>query len=80
MKLELVKPSAAVYIGLLLTGPTAYFISVSILKYVLGLPALFNAIEPLLNSMGGKETLGWNINLLILLGPLMLKDVEKFNG
>jgi hypothetical protein len=71
MKLQLVKPSAAVTIGLFLTAPTAYFIFVSFLKYVFGLPALFDAIEPLLNSMGAKETLGWNINLLILFGPLL---------
>ncbi len=71
MKLQLVKPSAAATIGLFLTAPTAYFIFVSILKYVFGLPALFNATEPLLNSIGGKDTLGWNINLLILFGPLI---------
>ncbi len=71
MKLELVKPSVAATIGLLLTTPTAYFIFVSILKYIFGLPALFNAVEPLLNSIGGKETFGWNINLLILFGPMI---------
>lgn len=71
MKLQLVKPSTAATIGLLLTAPAAYFIFASILKYVLGLPALFNAIEPALTSMGGKETLGWNINLLLLFGPLI---------
>lgn len=69
MKLQLVKPSAAATIGLLLTAPTAYFIFVSILKYVFGLSALFNSIEPVLNSMGAKGNPGWNINLLILFGP-----------
>jgi hypothetical protein len=71
MKLQLVKPSAAATIGLLLTAPTAYFIFVSVLKYVFRLPALFDAIEPLLTSMGAKEPLGLNINLLIVFGPAL---------
>lgn len=71
MKLQLIKPSVAVTIGLFLTAPTAYFIFVSVLKYVFGLPALFDALEPLLNAMGAKGTFGWNINLLIIFGPLL---------
>lgn len=71
MKLQLVKPSSAATIGLLLTAPTAYFIFVSALKYVFRLPALFDAFEPLLNSMGAKGPLGWNINLLIVFGPAL---------
>ncbi len=71
MKLQLVKPSTAATIGLLLAAPAAYFVFASILKYVFGLSALFNAFGPLLNSMGAKESLGWNINLLILLGPVI---------
>ena len=57
--------------SLLLALPTAYFICISILKYELGIDQPFDAIAPFLERMGIKETLGWNINLLILLGPVM---------
>lgn len=57
--------------GLLLGLPTAYFICISILKYQLNVPGPFDAIAPLLESMGIKETIGWNINLLILFGPMI---------
>jgi hypothetical protein len=56
--------------ALLLSLPTAYLISISILKYGLGMNGPFDASAPLLENMGIKESLGWNINLLILLGPL----------
>ena len=55
----------------LLVLPTFYFIIISILKYELGVNGLFDAIAPWLESMGIKETLGWNINLRILFGPLI---------
>ena len=55
--------------SLLLALPTAYFICISVLKYELGIDAPFDSIAPLLERMGIKEALGWNINLLILLGP-----------
>jgi hypothetical protein len=71
MKRQLVKPSAAATIGLILTAPTAYFILIALLKYAFGLPGLFDASEPLLTSLGANKPLGWNINLLILFGPLL---------
>ena len=57
--------------GTLLAFPTAYFIFISLLKYGLGLPFLFDSTQPLLERLGIKESLGWNINLLILFGPLI---------
>ena len=58
-------------ISLLLVLPTVYFISISVLKYEFGIDGPFDAIAPWLESMGIKESLGWNINLVILLGPII---------
>ena len=65
------KPAVAFWIGLVLSFPTFYFILVSLLKYVFGMPALFDAIAPSMERWGAKEPLGFNINALILFGPLM---------
>jgi hypothetical protein len=54
-----------------LAFPTAYFIIISLCKYVFGIPYLFDSAQPLLERVGIKEALGWNINLLILFGPLL---------
>jgi hypothetical protein len=56
--------------ALLLALPTAYFICISILKYRLNINEPFDSSAPLLERWGIKESLGWNINLLILLGPI----------
>ena len=59
-------------VALLLVLPTAYFILISVLKYILGVHAPYDAIEPSLENWGIRESvIGWNINLLILFGPLM---------
>ena len=68
---QLTKQNGIAIISLLLALPTAYFIAVAILKYELGVDGPFDAISPLLESWGIKESLGWNINLLILFGPLL---------
>ena len=57
--------------SLLLALPTAYFLCIAILKYELGIDAPFDSIAPFLEKMGIKESLGWNINLLILFGPVV---------
>ena len=69
----------AVVFGSLLAFPTAYFILISLLKYWLGLPYLFDSAQPLLERLGIKERLGWNINLLILFGPLMALILNLFS-
>jgi len=60
----------AAALGILLTFPTAYFILISLLKFGFGASYLFDSTQPFLERIGIKESLGWNINLLILLGPL----------
>jgi hypothetical protein len=71
MRTQILKPGASAAIGLLLTAPALYFILISILKYVFGWPAFFDAVAPTLEAWGANETPGWNINLLILFGPLI---------
>jgi hypothetical protein len=56
--------------GLLLALPTAYLICISMLKYGLNIHEPFDASQPLLERWGIKKFPGWNINLLILLGPI----------
>ena len=58
-------------LALLLVLPTAYFILISVLKYDLGIEGPFDSIYPWLEQMGIKESLGWNINLLFLFGPVL---------
>jgi hypothetical protein len=55
--------------GLLLALPTAYFICINILNES-GINGPYEASQPVLEGLGIKDSLGWNINLLILLGPI----------
>src|ERR1700730_4053907 len=71
MRTQILKPNLSAGLGLLFTLPTVYFILISILKYVFGLPGLFDTAQPALESMGIRKAVGWNINLLILFGPLL---------
>ena len=57
--------------GLLLVVPTAYFIFISLMKYSFASPELFDSAEPFLEKLGINQSLGWNINLLILFGPVL---------
>jgi hypothetical protein len=68
----------AIAVGALLAFPTAWFILISLLKYGLGSPYLFDSSQPLLKSMGIKAALGFNINLLILSGPLLALVLNLF--
>lgn len=65
-------------LALLLALPAAYFISISVLKYVFGVDAPFDSSTPFLERMGIGESLGWNINLLILFGPLIAFIITIF--
>jgi hypothetical protein len=56
--------------GFLLALPAFYLICISILKYGLNINGPFDSSQPLLERLGIKESFGWNINLLILLGPI----------
>ncbi len=51
--------------------PTIYLIGGSILKFEPGLPRMYNMAEPMFIKMGLNEKLGFNINLLILFGPIV---------
>lgn len=64
--------------ALLLSLPTAYFFIIAVLKFELGVDAPFDTIAPLLERMGIKESPGWNINLLILLGPVVACLLSMF--
>lgn len=57
--------------ALLLSLPTAYFILISVLKYWLGVSGPFDTAQPALERWGIKDAPGWNINLLILFGPVL---------
>ena len=65
------KQNGITLLSLLLALPTAFFICISVLKYEMGVDAPFDSMAPVLEKMGIKETLGWNINLLILFGPFV---------
>lgn len=71
MKLFNLKPWLASIVGALLVLPTAYFIIISLMKYELGQPYLFDVAFPILERLGIKKSIGWNINLLILFGPVV---------
>ena len=62
---------AAFFAGLLLAFPTFYFILISILKFELNQPYLYDSISGLLNQWGLQESPGWNVNLFILSGPVL---------
>ena len=58
-------------LALLLVLPTAYFILVSILKYVLGVGGPFDSIQPIAEQWGIKDPPGFNITSVILFGPMI---------
>jgi len=66
---HLTKQKWITWAALLLALPAAYFIFTNILKQF-GLNGPYDAIDPFLQNMGIRESIGWNINLLILLGPV----------
>ncbi len=57
--------------ALFLCLPTVYFIFISVLKYMLNIDGPFDNAWPLLERLGATENIGWNINLLILFGPVI---------
>ena len=75
---QYIKQNGIAMASLLLALPTAYFLGISVLKYEMGIDAPFDTAAPFLERMGIKESLGWNINLLILLGPLVAVVLSIF--
>ena len=57
------------FAALLLIMPAAWFFFINMLN-ALGISGPYNTSAPFFEKWGSNETLGWNINLLILLGPI----------
>lgn len=68
MKTATFKNNGITTIALLLALPAAYFIIANLLNE-LGITGPYSVMEPIMESAGGKEPLGWNI--LILFGPIV---------
>ncbi|HUS00630.1 MAG TPA: hypothetical protein VMY77_02830 [Chitinophagaceae bacterium] len=68
----------AIAFGALLAFPAAYFILISLLKYAFGISWLFDAAQPFLERLGIKEAPGFNINLVILFGPVIALLLNLF--
>jgi len=75
---QYIKQNGIAIASLLLALPTAYFLGISVLKYEMGIDAPFDTAAPFLERMVIKESLGWNVNLLILLGPLVAVVLSIF--
>lgn len=70
MKKLIINRPFAISTGFLLVFPAFYFIVSAWLNYGLGFSSLWKVIEPIFEKPGNKQ-LGFNINLLILFGPLL---------
>jgi hypothetical protein len=68
----------AIAFGALLAFPAAYFILINLLNEY-GYSYLFVSSQPLLEQLGIKESLGFNINLLILFGPFVALVLNLFS-
>jgi hypothetical protein len=63
--------------ALLLALPAGYFILINLLNEI-GIAGPYNASHPLLENLGIRQSLGWNINLLIALGPAITLAISLF--
>lgn len=68
----------AIVLGILFALPTAYFILINLLDEY-GYSYLSDSAQPLLTQLGIKEALGFNINLLILFGPIVALIINLFS-
>ena len=78
MKTMTFKSNALTIIAALLAFPTVYFIIANLLNEM-GIPGPYNLIGSFVESAGGSEPLGWNINLLILCGPIVADLSNNFS-
>jgi hypothetical protein len=58
------------FIALLLLLPSAWLIGVNLLNEA-GIDGPYNSSYPFFKSLGIQEQIGWNINLLIVCGPVI---------
>jgi len=56
-------------VSLLLSIPAAWFVFINVLNEA-GISNPYIASQPLLQRLGISKSFGWNINLLILFGPM----------
>jgi hypothetical protein len=70
MKTMIFKNRTLTIIAAMLALPTVYFITANLLNEM-GIPGPYNVIGSFVENTGGREPLGWNINLLILCGPIV---------
>ena len=63
--------------ALLLALPTGYFILINLLNEI-DVAGPYNASQPLLENLGIRQSLGWNINLLIAFGPVIALIISVF--
>ena len=69
MKTMTFKSNTLTIIAALLAFPTVYFIIANLLNEI-GFPGPYNLIGSFVESTGGGESPGWNINLLIICEPI----------
>lgn len=60
----------ALIAGALLVFPALYFMVAAFLNYEMGISTLWQPIDPIFEKPANKH-FGWNINLLILFGPVL---------
>ena len=56
-------------VSLLLSIPAAWFVFINVLNEA-GISSPYTASQPLLQKLGISKSFGWNINLLVLFGPM----------
>ena len=61
----------ALIFSVIITVPILFVISISLLKYGFGVNRPFDTAQPLLEKWGIKESIGFNINAVILFGPIL---------
>ena len=65
------------FAGLVLVLPSACFFCINMLNEA-GVDGPYNASQPVLESLGIREQFGWNINLLVLFGPILALVISLF--
>jgi hypothetical protein len=78
MKQITMKQIPAFIIRSLLTLSTLYFFFISVVKFHVGAPYIFDAATPFLESTGISEPPGLNVNLLLIFGPVLALLLNLF--
>lgn len=66
-------------LGAILTFPIVFVIGASLMKYGMGINQPFDTVQPLLEKWGIKERFGWNVNAVILFGPILAIVLNFFS-